>query len=70
VTLVWVIVYLAEALLRVCFAWFLVPAQVVVISPVMAFGVTMALIAWTRRYMTGLRERRMRAEAQLTNVRS
>jgi intracellular septation protein A len=70
VTSVWGIAYLAEALLRVCFAWFLAPGQVVVISPVMAFGVTIALIGWTRRYMTGLRERRMRAEAQLTKVRS
>jgi intracellular septation protein A len=70
VTLVWGIVYLLEAFLRVLFAWFLVPAQVVVISPVMGFGVTIALIAWTRRYMTSLRERRIRAEAQLTNIRS
>lgn len=70
VTSVWGTAYLAEALLRVCFAWFLPPEQVVVISPVMAFGVTIALIAWTRRYLTGLRERRMRAEAQLTRVRS
>jgi len=70
VTAVWGIVYLLEALLRVCFAWFLAPAQVVVISPVMAFGVTIALIAWTRRYMIGLRERRTRTEAQLTRGRS
>jgi intracellular septation protein A len=65
VTAVWGIAYLLEAVLRIAFAWFLTPAQVVVISPVMAFGVTIVLIAWTRRYMTGLRERRMRMEAEL-----
>lgn len=65
VTAVWGIVYLLEALLRVGFAILLSPAQVVAISPVMAFGVTIVLIAWTRRYMLALRERRIR-EQQLS----
>jgi len=33
---------------------------VVAISPVMAFGVMIVLIAWNRRYLLALRERRMR----------
>jgi intracellular septation protein A len=62
VTAVWGIVYLLEAILRVGFAMFLSPAEVVAISPVMAFGVTIVLIAWTRRYMLALRERRIREQ--------
>jgi len=62
VTTVWGLAYLAEALLRVGFATFLSPAQVVAISPVMAFGVLVALIAWTRRFMLALRERRVREQ--------
>jgi hypothetical protein len=62
VTAVWGIAYIAEALLRVGFAIVLSPAQVVAISPVMAFGVTIVLIAWTRRYMLAQRERRIREE--------
>ena len=61
VTAVWGITYLVEALLRVGFALVLSPAKVVAISPVMAFGVMIVLIAWTRRYMLALRERRIRA---------
>lgn len=53
-TLVWGIIYLIEAPLRVVFAAWLAPAQVVVISPVMAFGVMIALAAWTRQYMVSL----------------
>jgi hypothetical protein len=33
----------------------------------MAFGVTIALIIWTRRYLLGLRERRIR-ELQLSQT--
>src|SRR4029077_19434513 len=51
VTAVWGIVYLVEAVLRVGFALFLSPGQVVTISHVMAFAVLVALIAWTRRYL-------------------
>jgi hypothetical protein len=59
VTGVWGIVYLLEACFRVAFAVYLTPAEVVAISPVMAFGALIALIAWTRRYMLATRERRM-----------
>ncbi len=62
VTAVWGIAYLVEALVRVCFALLLSPAEVVAISPVMAFAVTIALIAWTRRYMLAQRERRIRED--------
>jgi intracellular septation protein A len=68
VTAVWGIVYLLEALLRVGFAMLLSPAQVVAISPVMAFGVTIVLIAWTRRYMLAMRERRIREQQLSTAV--
>jgi intracellular septation protein A len=60
VTAVWGIAYLIEATLRVGFALVLSPAQVVAISPVMAFGVMIVLTAWTRRYMKAVREWRMR----------
>jgi hypothetical protein len=40
------------------------PAVVVVLSPVMVFGVLIALIAWTRRHLLAVRERRLRAQAQ------
>ncbi|HUH85013.1 MAG TPA: VC0807 family protein [Stellaceae bacterium] len=62
VTAVWGLVYLIEALLRVGFALVLSPAEVVSISPVMAFVVLTALIAWTRRYFLALRERRLREQ--------
>ena len=65
VTVVWGIAYLIEAALRVVFAMVLSPAQVVAISPVMAFGVLIVLIAWTRRNMLAMRERRIR-EQQLS----
>ena len=59
VTAVWGIVYLIEACFRVGFAVYLSPAEVVAISPVMAFGALIALIAWTRHYMLATRDRRM-----------
>ena len=62
VTAVWGIAYLVEALLRVVFAIVLTPAQVVSISPVMTFVVLIALISWTRRYLLGIRERRLRKQ--------
>jgi hypothetical protein len=64
VTAVWGIAYLVEALLRVGFALVLSPALVVVISPVMGFGVMIVLIAWMRRYLLALRERRIREQQQ------
>lgn len=60
VTAVWGVVYLVEATLRIGFALVLSPAQVIVISHLMAFGVLIALIAWSRRYMLAVRQRRMR----------
>jgi hypothetical protein len=63
VTAVWGINYLVEALLRVGFAPILSPAQVVAISPVMAFSVMVVLIAWTRRCTLALRGRRIREQA-------
>jgi len=60
VTAVWGVAYLAEAALRVVFALVMSPAEVVTISPIMAFGVTIALIVWTRRYMLAQRDRRLR----------
>jgi intracellular septation protein A len=64
VTAVWGVAYLIEALLRVGFALVLSPAQVVAISPVMIFCVMIALIAWTRRFLVALRERRLREQQQ------
>ncbi len=64
VTTIWGIAYLTEALLRVGVALTLPPARVVAISPVMAFGVMIALIAWTRRYLLAARERRINALRQ------
>jgi len=61
VTAMWGVVYLIEALVRVGFALTLTPATVVAVSPIMAFAVTVVMIAWTRRYMLAMRERRMRA---------
>jgi hypothetical protein len=46
---------------------YLSPAAVVVLSPTMAFGALIALIAWTRRYMLAMPERRM-YELQVVHV--
>jgi intracellular septation protein A len=62
VTAVWGIAYVAEALVRVVFAMTLTPAQVVTISPIMAFGILFLLIAWTRRHLLAVRERRLRQQ--------
>ena len=62
VTMVWGTAYLVEALLRVGFALVLSPAQVVVLSPVMAFGAMICLIAWTRYYSLAQREQHIREE--------
>jgi len=59
VTAAWGVVYLAEAAVRVLLALTLTPATVVAVSPVMALGVTIVMIAWTRRYMLAMRERRL-----------
>lgn len=60
VTLVWGIAYILEAFVRVIMALTLSPATVVTVSPVMALSVMVALIAWNRRYLLAVRERRMR----------
>jgi intracellular septation protein A len=60
VTVVWGGVYLVEAVARVVFALLLSPATVVAASPLMALGVTIGLIAWTRRFLVAIRRRRMR----------
>ena len=61
VTVVWGIVYLLEAVIRVGLALTLTPAQVVTISPIMGFGALILLIIFTRRYMLMIRDRGMRA---------
>ncbi len=43
------------------------PAKVAAISPVMAFGMMIMLVTWTRRYMLALREWRIR-EQQLSQA--
>jgi hypothetical protein len=58
VTLVWGVAYIVEAFVRVGLAMTLAPALVVNISPVLSFGVLILLIAWTRRHMEAVRERR------------
>jgi hypothetical protein len=56
VTAVWGIGYVLQAATGIACAWWLAPAQVVIISPVMALGALAALAAWTRVYLLGLRE--------------
>jgi intracellular septation protein A len=63
VTLIWGIAYVAEALVRVALALTLKPGAVVVISPIMGFGMLIVLIFWTQRHMLALRDRRMRENA-------
>jgi hypothetical protein len=50
ITATWGIAYLIEATLRVGMALWLTPATMVTASPIMAFGVLIALIRWTRSY--------------------
>ena len=57
ITVIWGVVYLAEALARVGLAMTLVPDTVIVVSPIMAFVATLLLIAFTRLRMHILRER-------------
>jgi hypothetical protein len=56
VTAVWGLAYVVQAAIGMVSAWLLAPAQVVIISPMMALGVLAALAAWTRAYLLGLRE--------------
>jgi hypothetical protein len=57
ITAVWGVVYLIEALVRVGLALVLTPAQVIAISHVMAFGVLILLILWTRQHQLARREK-------------
>jgi hypothetical protein len=56
VTAVWGLAYLLEAAIGIAFAWVLEPAHIVIMSPIMALGVLIALAAWTRRYLLALRD--------------
>lgn len=64
-TAVWGVAYLAEALVRLALIFVLPIAVFLVVSPVMAFAVTAALIAWSVAY--GQRVRR-RGEARRGSV--
>jgi hypothetical protein len=55
VTAVWGVAYVLEAAIGIAFAWVLEPAHVVIMSPIMALGVLIALAVWTRAYLLGLR---------------
>ena len=57
VTAIWGIGYVLQAVIGIACAWWLQPAQVVIISPLMALCALAALVAWTRVYLLGLRER-------------
>jgi hypothetical protein len=56
VTAVWGLGYVLQATLGIACAWWLNPAQVVILSPLMALGMLAVLAAWTRMYLLGLRE--------------
>jgi hypothetical protein len=56
ITAVWGIGYVLQAAIGIACAWSLAPAQVVIISPIMALGALAGLAAWTRLYLLGLRE--------------
>jgi intracellular septation protein A len=61
VTGVWGIGLLVEALIGIALACLLMPAQVVIISPIMAVSVLIALAAWTRGYLLALLQHHMGA---------
>jgi intracellular septation protein A len=56
-TIMWALIYIVEALVRVGLALSLTPDAVVTISPIMGFGATLILISLTRRRMRAVRER-------------
>ena len=62
VTVVWGVAYVVEAFARVGLALVLTPGQIVALSPAMGFGTMILLIVWTRHYLLGVRERRLREE--------
>jgi len=55
VTAVWGGGYVLQAAIGIACAWLLQPAQVVIISPLMALCALAALAAWTRWYLLGMR---------------
>lgn len=63
-TVVWGIAYLAEALLRILFALVLSPGTVLLISPILVYGVTILLIIWTIRYSQQMARRGAAAQAR------
>lgn len=67
VTIVWGLIYLIEAAIRVVLVAVvkLAPAQIVAISPVMGISATVVLIVFTTRYLNAMRRRR---EARLAAV--
>jgi hypothetical protein len=66
ITTVWGVGYVLEAAIRVVFALTLTPGTVVILSPIMGIGTTVALILWTRRYGRIVRERATREDALAT----
>jgi hypothetical protein len=56
VTAVWGVGYVLQAAMGIACAWWLAPAQVVILSPLMAVAALAALGAWTRVYLLGLRD--------------
>lgn len=61
VTIAWGLGLLVEALIGTALACLLMPAQVVIISPIMAVTVLIALALWTRGYLLALRDQQMGA---------
>lgn len=63
IAVVWGITYVAEAVLRVVLAFWVRPVVVVNVSPILAFGASIALALWTRHVMLALRARRLASES-------
>ncbi|MBV9065492.1 MAG: hypothetical protein JO004_06955 [Methylobacteriaceae bacterium] len=61
VTIVWGLGLFIEALIGTALACLLVPSQVVVISPIMAVSVLIALSLWTRGYLVAVRDQQIGA---------
>jgi len=67
ITIVWGVVYLGECVLRVVMVYKLPPGVVLVISPILLGGLTVATIVWTFRYGRLLRQRAQEAFAMASN---
>ena len=57
ITLVWGLAYLVEAAVRVALSFVLPITQFLLVSPIRAIGVTVALISWTMAYARSTRDR-------------